>query len=96
MRITNETLARFVAIKTQIKQLEKEAEAIKESLIAKGPFETSEFVVLVDTVEVNRTIDADTLCTILDPVFVAKNNLIRTSSYEKVQVKAKKPERKIA
>jgi hypothetical protein len=88
--ITNAALQRFIELKAEIKRLESEVDAIKKDLVATGPFETDRFVVDIKSVTKHLTIDADTLCTILDPAFVAQNNLIKQISYPLVQVQPKK------
>jgi len=84
---TNKELAKFIAMKARISRLEKECDEIKSSLIAKGSFTTDKFTVDIVPVTQNRTISADQLCVVLDPVTVAKYNLINTSTYKKVVVK---------
>lgn len=89
MKITNATLARFIAVKAEISRLKKEEDMIKEALLAKGSFETDKFTVELKPVQKFITIDADSLCVVLDPELVAKHNLIKEINYELVQVKPK-------
>jgi hypothetical protein len=85
----NATLSKYLGLKTEIARLEKEAEAIKSLLIPKGSFETNQFVVKVDIIEQMRTVSADQLCTVVDPVFVAEHNLVKTITFPKLTVKTK-------
>lgn len=86
----NETLRKFLALKDQISLLEKEVDSIKNEIIEIGSFETSEFVVLINKQTQFRTVDANTLCEVLDPVLVAEKNLIKKIEFDRVSVKKKK------
>jgi hypothetical protein len=88
-KLMNATLAKFLNLKEEIARLDKEAEAIKAILVPKGTFETSKFTVTVTTIEQMRTVSADQLCTVLDPVLVAKFNLVKTITFPKLTVKTK-------
>lgn len=88
--ITNAALQRFIELKSEITRLEKEVEGIKKDILEKGNFETDRFVVELKPVEKFITVDAETLCAVLDPVLVSKFNLIKTINYKLVQVKPKK------
>jgi hypothetical protein len=85
----NATLAKYVGLKTEAARIEKEIEQIKSILVPKGSFETSQFVVSVDPQEQMRTISADEICVILDPVFVAEKKLLKTINFNKLTVRAK-------
>lgn len=86
----NETLARFLAIKQEIKRLEKEQSEIKAQIeAAGGNFETSQFVVSTNQYETNRVCGADEL--LLKVGFVKCNELglIKTSSASRLNVERK-------
>lgn len=85
----NTTLQKFLDLKEQIAILNKEAEAIKAKILEKGTFETSMFMVEVTKQTQLRTVDANTLCEVLDPVLVAEKGLLKTITFEKVSVKPK-------
>ncbi len=85
----NAKLQKYIDINAQIARLEKEKEAIKEEILEVGSFETSMFVVEVTKVNQTRTIDANELCAVLDPVLVAEKNLLKKVSFKKVSVKKK-------
>ncbi len=87
--VTNAALQRFIEAKAEISRLEKEVEGIKADLLAKGSFETEKFTVEIKPVEKFITVDAETLCAVLDPVLVSQHNLIKTINYKLVQVKPK-------
>jgi hypothetical protein len=88
--LDNAALAHYLAIKAEIKRLEAEADAIKDAIIERGSFTTDEYEATVAMQQQFRTVDADQLCTVLDPVFVAKNNLIKKIEFPRVTVKLKK------
>ncbi len=94
--IQNAALTHYLALKTEIARLEKEAEAIKGDLLKKGSFETSQYIVEVKDIEQMRTVSADQLCTVLDPVTVAKFELVKTITFKKVTVKTKESSTKVA
>ena len=85
----NITLQLFLELKSQISFLEKEVEAIKKDILAKGSFETSMFLVEVKEQTQFRTVDANTLCEVLDPVLVSEKGLIKQITFDKVTVKYK-------
>lgn len=59
---SNDTLARFLALKQVVKTAEKEMETIKSQIeAAGGTFETSQFSVATSISETNRTVDCETL-----------------------------------
>ena len=84
---SNETLARFLAIKQEIKRLEKEQSAIKSQIEAVGGnFDTGSFLVTTTQYETNRVCSADEL--LLKVGFVECNNLglIKTSTASRLNV----------
>jgi len=87
--LTEKELARYLAIKQQIADLEKELKPIKQAIETKGSFETKDFRVFVTEIEQNRTVDCNTLLERLGPVKVTELELIKTSTYNKIKVERK-------
>jgi hypothetical protein len=85
--ISDAKLSNFLAIKQQIADLEKELKPLKSEIEASGSFETKQFKVEIVEVEQNRVVDANTLLEKLGPVKVTELELIKTSTYNKVNVK---------
>jgi GH15 family glucan-1,4-alpha-glucosidase len=82
-------LIKYLALKQQIADLEKQIKPIKSEIEAAGPMETENFSVRIMEVEQNRVVDAGTLLEALGPVMVTEKALIRTSTYNKLDVKRK-------
>jgi hypothetical protein len=85
--ISDAKLSSFLAIKQQIADLEKELKPLKSEIEAHGSFESKSFKVEIVEVETNRVVDANTLLEKLGPVKVTELELIKTSTYNKVNVK---------
>lgn len=88
--IQNDTLARFLAIRQEIKRLEKEQEGIKSQIEALGGnFETDLFRVETKEYETNRVVDCETLLLKVGPVKCTELGLIRTSVAKRLNVERK-------
>ena len=88
--VSEQDLARFLAIKQEMKRLEKECKAIQSQIeAAGGDFETEGFIVSTSRFETNRVCGAEEL---LEKVgFVECNNLglIKTTQASRLNVERK-------
>ena len=80
----------YLDVSARIAALEKTKEGLKAQLMQHAGAETNKYEINVTKVEQNRTVSAPELLEALGPVVVVEKGLIKTSSYDKLSVKAKK------